>query len=377
MLIQIEKKPLRFFYLIRDDILTSKDRTNFFDFIIPIIPVIDGSNSYEKLVVFLGENLTKYNLDKSFLQKLSLYIDDMRLLKNICNEFALYINILNTTDLNPNKMMSMITYKNLFPRDFSDLQLARGFVHELFAYKPILIEQALKEYETDKQEISDRIEWAKKEILISHEELEDVYKVKYNKVIRFNMYEEEKNKRKQAIQDNLDNKLSELEAELAQINHDIEFIRSRTLGELITRENICDVFAREHTNELGEVIDFKEIKRSEYFDLLKFLIQTRYIDEAYNDYMSYFYPGSISANDKKFLRRITDRRGSDYYYTLDNPKAIVESPLLSVADFRQEEVLNFGLFDYLLSNNNTDKNAKCLQIFISQIKESSYRAWTV
>ncbi len=88
------KKPLRFFYLIRDDIFTSKDRTKFFDFIIPIIPVIDGSNSYEQLVIFLGENVVNYNLDKSFLQKLSLYIDDMRLLKNICNEFTLYINIL-------------------------------------------------------------------------------------------------------------------------------------------------------------------------------------------------------------------------------------------------------------------------------------------
>lgn len=382
------KKPLRFFYLIRDDIFTSKDRTKFFDYIIPIIPVIDSSNSYEQLVIFLGENITDYNLDKSFLQKLSLYIDDMRLLKNICNEFTLYINILNTTDLNPNKMMSMITYKNLFPRDFSDLQLARGFVYELFAYKPILIEQTLEKYESNKQEISDRIEWAKKEVLISHEELEDAYKAKndrlsdkyrnkYDNASRTeyattqNKNKEDKAWRKQAIKDNLDNKLPELESNLVQVNHDIDLIRSRTLSELITRENISDVFAREHKNELGEINDFKEIKRSEYFDLLKFLIWNGYIDETYSDYMSYFYPGSISANDKKFLRRITDRRGHDYSYHLNDPKAIVESPFLSVADFRQEEVLNFCLFEYLLLNNNTDKNANYLQIFISQLNEKN------
>ena len=380
------KKPLRFFYLIRDDIFTSKDRTKFFDFIIPIIPVIDGSNSYEQLVIFLGENVVNYNLDKSFLQKLSLYIDDMRLLKNICNEFTLYINILNTTDLNPNKMMSMITYKNLFPRDFSDLQLARGFVHELFSYKSFLIEETLKKYDVNRLELSDRIEWAKKETPILQEELEDAYKIKNQRLsdkYKYehgmesqkkyttiqNQYKEDKAKRTQAVQDNLDNRLPELEAKLAQINYDIETIQSKALSELITRENVDNVFAREHKNKLGETNHFKEIKRSEYFDLLKFLIWNGYIDETYSDYMSYFYPGSISANDKIFLRRITDKRGHDYTYRINDPQAIVESPLMSVADFREDEVLNFCLFEYLLSNNDSEKIAKYLQTFISQLKE--------
>lgn len=41
------KQPLRFFYLLRDDIFVSKDRTKFFDLIIPIVPVVDSSNSYD------------------------------------------------------------------------------------------------------------------------------------------------------------------------------------------------------------------------------------------------------------------------------------------------------------------------------------------
>ena len=43
-------EPLRFLYLIKDDIFVSKDRTKFFDFIIPIIPVVDSSNSYDKFI---------------------------------------------------------------------------------------------------------------------------------------------------------------------------------------------------------------------------------------------------------------------------------------------------------------------------------------
>ena len=35
--------PLRSFYLLRDDIFISKDRIKFFDYIIPILPVVDNS----------------------------------------------------------------------------------------------------------------------------------------------------------------------------------------------------------------------------------------------------------------------------------------------------------------------------------------------
>ena len=69
----------------------------------------------------------------------------MRLLKNICNEFLIYYNRLNTTELDYNKMLALITYKNLFPRDFSDLQLNKGFVYALFDNKRIFIDKTCTE----------------------------------------------------------------------------------------------------------------------------------------------------------------------------------------------------------------------------------------
>lgn len=53
--------------------------------------------------------------DKSFLQGLSLYIDDMRLLKNIYNEFVIYYNRLNITELDCNKMLAIIAYPKRNP----------------------------------------------------------------------------------------------------------------------------------------------------------------------------------------------------------------------------------------------------------------------
>lgn len=142
-----KRKTLKFFYLLRDDIFISKDRTKFFDFIIPVIPVIDSSNSYDKIIELLKKD-SQYDLNQDFLFKLSLYIDDMRLLKNICNEFKIYHKKLsgakNDTKINSNKVLSIIVYKNLFPKDFSDLQLNQGFVYNLFSQKINFLKKELK-----------------------------------------------------------------------------------------------------------------------------------------------------------------------------------------------------------------------------------------
>lgn len=94
----------------------------------------------------------------------------MRILKNIYNEFVVYYHRINTTELDCNKMMAIVAYKNLFPRDFCDLQLARGFVFTLFAQKPRLVGEALVSAKDQMQAILDRITFAQKETLISQEE---------------------------------------------------------------------------------------------------------------------------------------------------------------------------------------------------------------
>ena len=100
--LKTDKRTIRFFYLLKDDIFTSKDRTKFFDFIIPIVPVVDGSNSYDQFITHLQKNNLLDKFDERFLKGLSLYVDEMRLLKNICNEFLIYYNRLNTTELDYN-----------------------------------------------------------------------------------------------------------------------------------------------------------------------------------------------------------------------------------------------------------------------------------
>ena len=119
------------------------------------------------------------SLTKSFLQGLSLYIDDMRLLKNIYNEFIIYYNRLNITELDCNKMLAIIAYKNLFPRDFADLQLNQGFVCTLFSKKDKFVENEVSEIKREIEEIRSKISSYKAEHLISMRELNVVFADKY------------------------------------------------------------------------------------------------------------------------------------------------------------------------------------------------------
>lgn len=312
------KKIIRFFYLIRDDIFTSKDRTKFFDYIIPIIPVIDSSNSYDQIISHLKKNGLESEFDERFLQGISLYIDDMRVLKNICNELLIYYNRLNTIELDYNKMFALITYKNLFPHDYKALQLNRGFVYNLFNHKKELIEK--------------KIEMLQAEVdAMEHGTPEDV-----------------------------------ASQSIIEINNEIQRTKNSKLASLLERENIDSFFREDFYNENGKKEDFSGIRINEYFSLLKYLVRNGYIDESYPDYMTYFYPNSLSHDDKIFLRSVTDKKAKPYEYELKSPEKVFER--LNINDFDQEEILNYSLCEYLLSSHRESQH---LERMIAQLRNTN------
>ena len=144
------KRKLVFFYLVKDDLFESQERTKFFDFIIPIVPVVTASNSHIKLNEILTEMGEDKSFDEVFLLNISLYLDDMRLITNTCNEYFTYKETLDF-EINPYKLFSLIVYKNIFPKDFSLLQINQG---DLFKKLNVQEEQLLnsnEETNTDQQ----------------------------------------------------------------------------------------------------------------------------------------------------------------------------------------------------------------------------------
>ena len=380
-----DKKILRFFYLLRDDIFDSKDRTKFFDYIIPIVPVVDSSNSFNQFILHFKKSGIYERFDENFLQGLSLYIDDMRLLKNIYNEFIIYFNRLNTTELDCNKMLAIITYKNLFPHDFSDLQLSRGFVYTLFSEKENFIKTEIEEINKRIKKLKNKIAFSENELQVSMQELDIEFADKYlkshdlshksdsdlTKFISAHLTTEQKEEytsRKTSLLVKFAKNSSRINMRVKHLEKVADNPNDKSLHEIITRDNIDVIFSITSKNEIGIITDFNNIKSNEYFDLLKYLIRNGYIDETYTDYMTYFYENSLSRTDKIFLRSITDKKAKEYTYHLDNPKKVISR--LRLVDFDQEEILNYDLLTYLISNRIENNYSECLKRFITQLKET-------
>lgn len=362
-------KPLRFFYLLRDDIFINKERTKFFDFIMPVVPILDGSNSFDQFIDHFKKGNIYHLFNKHFLQEISLYIDDMRILKNIYNEFLVYYTQISTTEQDPNKLLAIIIYKNVFPRDFSELQLNQGFVHALFNKKDEFIKEEILRLKDEVARMSDAIKAAENENLKNIEEINEIYDPKirslqgyYGRQPQMDELIKEKTTRIENLKNRDTTAKNALKQQILERESHISVVQHKKLHEIINKQNATKIFKITFINEIDEESDFNDIKGSCYFPLIKYLIRYGYIDETYPDYMTYFYEHSLSRVDKIFLRSVTDEEAKDYNYKLKSPAMVFER--LSAIAFEKEETLNFDLLAYILDNQNSstkDKLAKILQ----------------
>ena len=359
-----ENKTLKFIYLLRDDIFISKDRTKFFDFIIPVIPVVDASNSYDKFIG-LFQDINQYNFDDNFLYSLSLYIDDMRILKNIYNEFLIYYNELNkkeetSTKINSNKILSMIVYKNLFPKDFSDLQLNRGFVYNIFSQKEKFIEERIKEINFQIAIFNEPLKNIEELEMVKQGYTKMEYENRYNnneihnKAVSWLEHEYDKRKK------NFEAKVDENQSEIEKLLNEKKELQNSVLSKIVPKNDIISSII--YKNELGEFNEFEDIKRNPYFKLLKFLIKKGYLDEEYPLYMSYFYGKS----DANFIKAVLNEESLDYNYKLINPTLIIDR--ISVPYFENFEILNFDLLSCLLKLKDSPYHIK-KEKFFTQLKD--------
>ena len=114
----INHKPIVFVYAVRDDIFSKEDRTKFFDFIIPVIPIVNATNSGEILLEKLDnakEHGICHKISQGFVLDIAPFISDMRIIQNIYNEFVVYKKTLQTEqhlNLSDEQMMAIIIFKN-------------------------------------------------------------------------------------------------------------------------------------------------------------------------------------------------------------------------------------------------------------------------
>ena len=393
---------LVFFYLVKDDLFESQERTKFFDFIIPIVPVVTTSNSHDILNKLLTEMREYDSLDKTFLFNISLYLDDMRLINNICNEYLTYKETLSKLPLEREKIFSMVVYKNIFPKDFSLLQKNQGYLFELLNSKENAIKNRREGLNNRIKELEKKIEKAEEEQL--NDELElygTILKVPPGrKVIKVNgKSESDFSSRSDYIKELLaddseiitfqdywaayndqSKRTEDIDSIFPEINtpefqERLENIRNKKLIEKLEKEikKMNDELGKLDSYRLSDVYqygtdidDFKsdfteEIRKNPQFSIISFLIRNAYIDENYQDYLTYFYENTITVGEKEYLRNVISGRDGNYDISLTNTNEIVNR--LAIKDYRYSYVLNYNLFDYLLNSKKENDNECLAQIF--------------
>ena len=177
-----KNKVIKFCYLIRDDIFSSVDRVTFFDFIIPVISVMNGANIYEIFSMYF----IKFNINNYLIKEVCKYISDIRMFKNIYNEFLIYNKKVNKY-INPDyhQILSIVIYKNLFPKDFNDFNSNKGLLFNIFGN--ILLKKEILE------DIENKLEKLKKEYKnkidnVIFKDNMDGYKNSFDDVVNFILY---------------------------------------------------------------------------------------------------------------------------------------------------------------------------------------------
>lgn len=380
----------KFFYLIRDDVFSSTDRTKFFDFIIPVIPVIATGNAYDLMLERFKEVGLQNTFDEHFLRDVSLYLSDLRLVHNIINEYILYQRTLEGNGLkrNPNQQLAMIIYKNLFPQDFEQLQHGQGYMFDILGKREDLLAPKREEIVQEEQELRVRLEQSQAEHLQNIDELNALYFpfegevtqidsknigrdlsrtelvkrligatkatcVSYNnRATPINLeslrQQMEKNPdyvfRKTALMDKEARETSALNNRLAKLADERRKLGTLTLSELIDKAD--DNFWMPWNTGC-------DLTTSRYFPLLKYLITQGYIDEHYTFYISYFYPNSLTVRDMNFRIALNTHQSLGYDYLLDNPSTVLE--WIDDSYFSRDELSNFTLFNYLVEQNRTEE----------------------
>lgn len=407
----IYKKPIVFVYAVRDDIFSKEDRTKFFDFIIPVIPVINSTNSGEILLQRLQEaknNGIEHNISQNFVLDIAPFISDMRILQNIYNEFVVYKKTLRTSQqlsLSDEQMFAMMVFKNLYPSDFADIQDEKGILKNAFNNKQKFITSKKKEYQEKIDNQSSVITKAQKDTLKSVKELKYAMLSTFmNGPCTFNCFGIDKWRQPQdtaevIMRDDYDMK------QLLHKKYNWIFFRNQTgypedhsidvkeLGMYVERwESIQEVAekgveklrsdlesARKNQHKvaslsLKKLINIYEV--DEIFDdevrdnkLLIFLLRRGYIDENYATYINYFKGTSITKDDMNFILSVKTQSPLEFNYQLTKTPMVVER--LQDYEFEQKAIYNFDLLEQLLLSNHSEK----LQIFIQQLSDGEDTSW--
>lgn len=175
------KKPIRFIYAIKDsifdriglgiedrkgdtEVITVGDpaqteairanRTKFFDLVIPVVPFITHRSARNLALQLLGQ--VEHAIAPELLDLAAQYVPDMRLLKNVRNEFIVFRDRIFSGDgkqlnLNETDLFAMMLYKSTHLADFEMIRLGNSKLDILYKLSRELVSESIKRIEGERR----------------------------------------------------------------------------------------------------------------------------------------------------------------------------------------------------------------------------------
>ncbi len=399
-----------FIYAVRDDIFNDTNRTKFFDFITSIIPVINPSNSKAKLKAALKERgFDENEIPDNDLSEMAFFIQDMRILTNIANEYSQYRQKLfdpNKKNLDLTKLLAMIVYKNYHPKDFADLHKREGVVYQCLNMKQQFITEALKVLDEKKKELEETRKMQEENNHLKENDLRLLFLYEVLPMLNSSLKSIQINNSNytlKQISENADlfNQLLKQDTitytyvsgpynrdTLGSKNVDLTNIAKRMhfeerMGLILDPTKYIDSKEAELQKEkltiqlfklhllikkynVGDTASYKSLNLPPLMDVF---IRRGYIDEDYYDYISYFYPGMVSTADRDLLLSVKQQIKQDYTYHIDKIDNFVKE--LKNYMFEHDAILNNELLDYLARKTNLKGREMFVQMMRRLEKEDA------
>lgn len=397
-----DRTPLKFIYAVRDDLFSSAEsRTKFFDFVIPVIPVMDKENASDHFInKFTTEERKQKGLDEC-INRIATFIPDMRVMHNITNEFRLYQNIVNNRENTP-KLLAMIAYKNLCAEDYHSIDKKNGIVfHFMNSYVDRFIHQRYisdinEQIGLEKSQVN-RINREKntyrgglrKELLspyineIYKEYLsfyngstmslsqvlddEDVFMTLVNSegfsiienyrrqtilqvgVSEVSSLRSAYEERCELIDKKNDDSNLRLKNNISLLEKERRGIRAESVSEIITRMakmGFSD-WVRQHVNK-GEELS---ARLNEQMDFIYFLLSSGYLSTDYMSFRSVFMPGVLTENDNTFIKLVMagNDAGESFTIPLQNTPNVI-ARLKKLAVIERENAQHPDIIRWLLEH---------------------------
>nr|MBF4344210.1 ATP-binding protein [Vibrio anguillarum] len=117
-------------------------------------------------------------LDRQFLREVSRYLNDLRLIQNIFNEYSIYVDNLKTDGeylLDANKLLAVLIYKNVYPRDFEKLHRGEGTLATILNFQDELISHGEKKFRAEITSLEKQLDIAERQTPADLKELRQIY----------------------------------------------------------------------------------------------------------------------------------------------------------------------------------------------------------